>query len=73
MHAISEALWKKKRSHPQQYSLEPQIAFHGTRMSVLPSIGVAVCVRVCGVLFMHNVVCVHVCNVGHDSLNLIMC
>ncbi|XP_065906292.1 uncharacterized protein [Dysidea avara] len=38
MHAISQALWKKKRSHPQQYSLEAQIAFHGTRMSALPSI-----------------------------------
>ena len=52
MESMQKSLWKKERALPQMYNLTPQIAFHGTRATSLPSIGnrdegsVCVCVYV---------------------------
>ena len=37
--AMTSSLWQKERKFPNMYSLKPQIAFHGTRLKSLPSIG----------------------------------
>lgn len=36
---VSEKLWKKERLFPHEINLKPQIGFHGTLTSNLPSIG----------------------------------
>ncbi len=35
----NESLWKKERANPHEINLKPQIAFHGTLTTSLPSIG----------------------------------
>ena len=36
---MTTSLWQKERRFPNMYNLKPQIAFHGTRLKSLPSIG----------------------------------